>query len=347
MQLSERQQKTVAVAITILATLVILSTVLGLLWLMVGFLRAFSFIFLPIAVAGIGALVLQPYYDWLHVRLHLPAPLALAAVFLSALLPIGFFVGFFGGVILKEVTDFVTQIPIWWNSLGQLLEHYWPDMKQFFEVNPLGQKIRAALQMQGPRLADALEYFASSTLAAGAGMAHWTGAMLSWVVGPIYFAFFLIANRHDLAHLEEYLPFLKTETRNDVVFLAQEFLNILVAFFRGQLIIAFLQGLLFAIGFSLAGLKYGLALGIVLGFLNVIPYLGSLLGLSITLPLAYFQPGGGLSTLASVLVVFMVVQATEGYILTPKIMRNRTGLHPMAIIVAVFFWGSALGGSWV
>ncbi len=344
MELSERQLKTIAVAITILASLVILAAVLGLFWFMAKFLRAFSLVFLPIAVAGIGALVFQPYYDWLRARLRLPAPLALAALFLSLLLPIGLFVGFFGVVLLKQVTGFVTQLPAWWDLLGQQLEQHWPDMKQFFEVNPLGQRIRAAIRARGPRLAEALEYFVSSTLAAGAGVAKWTAAMLSWMVTPVYFAFFVIAKRNDLAHLREYLPFLKTETRHDVVNLAQEFLNIIVAFFRGQLIIAFLQGLLFAIGFGLVGLKYGLALGFVLGFLNVVPYLGSLLGLSITLPLAYFQDGGGLLTLATVMAVFAVVQAIEGYVLTPKIMGNRTGLHPMAIMVAVFFWGSALGG---
>ena len=63
-----------------------------------------------------------------------------------------------------------------------------------------------------------------------------------------------------------------------------------------------------------------------------------------TLPLAWFQAGGGLGTLVGVLVVFAIVQLIEGYVLTPKIMGDRTGLHPVAIIVAVFFWGSALQG---
>ena len=92
------------------------------------------------------------------------------------------------------------------------------------------------------------------------------------------------------------------------------------------------------------GLKFGLVLGFLLGFLNVIPYLGSMVGLSITLPLSYFQPEGGLSTLIGVIIVLLIVQMVEGYILTPKIMGDRTGLHPMAIIFAVFFWGAALGG---
>ena len=83
---------------------------------------------------------------------------------------------------------------------------------------------------------------------------------------------------------------------------------------------------------------------LVLGFLNIIPYLGSIVGLSVALPLAFLQEGGGVLVVVWVLLVFSVVQAIEGYVLTPRIMGDRTGLHPMAIIVAVFFWGSALSG---
>ena len=168
--------------------------------------------------------------------------------------------------------------------------------------------------------------------------------MLSWAVMPVYLVFFLIGGGVSVNKLDDYLPFLKPDTRKDVIFLVKEFVNILVAFFRGQLLIAFLQGLLFAVGFSLVGLKFGFVLGLLLGLLNIIPYLGSMVGLGITLPLAFFQQGGGWATLVGVIVVFVVVQMIEGYVLTPKIMGDRTGLHPMAIIVAVFFWGSALSG---
>ena len=139
-------------------------------------------------------------------------------------------------------------------------------------------------------------------------------------------------------------PFLKPGTRDDVSYLLHEFVDIIVAFFRGQLIIAFLQGLLFAAGFSLVGLRYGFVIGLLLGFLNVIPYLGSMIGLAIAIPLALFQADGGWTTCLLVLVVFAVVQQIEGWFLTPKIMGDRTGLHFMAIIVAIFFWGTALGG---
>ena len=75
-----------------------------------------------------------------------------------------------------------------------------------------------------------------------------------------------------------------------------------------------------------------------------IPYLGSIIGLAIAIPLALAQPDGDLTLIGLTLVVFIVVQQIEGWYLTPKIMGNRTGLHFMAIIVAIFFWGTALGG---
>ena len=103
-------------------------------------------------------------------------------------------------------------------------------------------------------------------------------------------------------------------------------------------------GILYAIGFSIVGLKYGFVLGLMLGFLNIVPYLGAMIGLATTIPLAYFQPGGGLGLVVAVLAVISVVQLIESYLLTPRIMGDRTGLHPLTIIVAIFFWGSALGG---
>lgn len=342
MQLSDRQQQTITSALTIMAGLVIVAAVLGLFWVLAVFVGTFSHVLLPLAVAGIAALVFQPYYDWLRTRL--PMPFAVATLFLSVLIPIGLFVGFFGVVIVRELMGLVAEIPAWWDRLLQFCEANWPEVKNFFADHPLGRKLAEALKGSGPMVAGALEYFASTSVAAGTSVAGWTGALLSWAVAPVYFVFFLIMKRKEVSQLEDYLPFLKPDTRQDVVFLSREFVNIVVAFFRGQFIIAFLQGVLLAIGFSVVGLKYGLVLGFLLGFLNVIPYLGSMVGLTITLPLAYFQEEGGLPTLIGVIVVLLIVQMIEGYVLTPKVMGDRTGLHPMAIIFAVFFWGSALGG---
>jgi len=201
-----------------------------------------------------------------------------------------------------------------------------------------------AAKGQGDLFVQILQYMGRHAVSAGAGVLSGIGILLGWAVAPIYFAFFLMSDTSRIGELERYIPFLKAETRKDLLYLFEEFLNIIVAFFRGQLIIAFLQGLLFAIGFTLVGLKYGFVIGLTLGFLNIVPYLGNIIGLGTALPLAFFQDGGGLVRVLAVLVVFAAVQTIEGYFLTPKIMGDRTGLHPVVIIMAIFFWGSALNG---
>jgi predicted PurR-regulated permease PerM len=128
------------------------------------------------------------------------------------------------------------------------------------------------------------------------------------------------------------------------VFLIREFVTIMESFFRGQILIGLIMGALLAVGYTVVGLKFGLFVGLALGVLNIVPYLGTILGLGVALPLAFFQPGGGWAMVGLVLLVKVIVQCIEGWFLTPKIMGDRTGLHPVTIIVAVFFWGTAFGG---
>jgi predicted PurR-regulated permease PerM len=340
---TERQANAVVVAVTILATLIIILAFGSLLWLIAVFLRTFSSVFLPLAVGAVIALVFRPYYMWLNEEVRLPAPIALAIVFLSILLPVGAFFWFFGALMLAQLSDLTAKFPEWWNNFADFVRDRWPKVVEFMETNPLGQRIRGVLMSHQEVLFKSFQTAGETAFSVGAVFLHGIGTVLSWVVLPVYFGFFLTRETRKV-DTESLLPFLKPETRSDVVYLIKEFVNIIVAFFRGQLIIAFLQGVLFAVGFSLAGLRYGFVIGLGLGFLNIIPYLGSIVGLSIALPVAYFQEGGGWDTLLWVLGVFAVVQLIEGYVLTPKIMGNRTGLHFMAIIVAVFFWGVALGG---
>ena len=342
LSLTDRQAKTVAAAITILSVVVILVAVGAFFWLVSWFLRSFSVVFLPLALGGIAALVCRPYYGWLSQRLLLPGAVALVAILLSVLVPVGAFLWFFGAIAVEQLVGLVEQLPYWWAQFQIFVKERWPRVVGFMENNPWGQRIREALEGQEENVLEGLQIFGQGAITAGRGLVRGVGALFGWAVLPVYFAFFLMTpTRFDAAQL---LPFLKEETRKDVVYLINEFVDIVVAFFRGQLLIAFLQGLLFALGFSLVGLKYGFVLGLMLGLLNVVPYLGSIIGLSITLPLSLFQPGGGTQTLLGVAVVYVVVQLIEGYVLTPRIMRDRTGLPAIAIIIAIFFWGTAFGG---
>jgi predicted PurR-regulated permease PerM len=342
LELTERQRATVAAALTTLAAFVLLVAVASILWAIGTFVARFSNVFLPLGVAAVLALVVRPYYVWLAARM--PRALALILVFLSFLIPIGGFLWFFGALVADQAAGLFKSAPELWERFLVWLEEHWPWGAEVLRGREIGTRLRSAVEGQQDRLVAGLQTGFDVVLVIVRRVGSMIGVILSWAVLPVYFAFFLMSDPRGMLRPDSLLPFLKKHTRDNVIYLVNEFVEILVAFFRGQLIVAFLQGCLFAVGFSVVGLRYGLVLGLVLGFLNIIPYLGSIVGLGVAIPLGFFQEGGGGLLVVAVLVVFTVVQMIEGYVLTPKIMGDRTGLHPMAIIVAVFFWGSALNG---
>jgi predicted PurR-regulated permease PerM len=343
-ELSERQQSTVATAITILAAVVIVGAVGLICWAVGAFVDRFANVFLPLAVAAVAALVFKPFYEWVRVRLKLNRVLSLVVVFLAVAIPVAGLLYFFGSLLVEQITEMVRAVPGWWRSANEWFKANAPTVSAFLRDNPYAREITAGVGGQRAELVSGLGLVGRHALSAGAGIVTWVVGLAGWLVFPIYFSFFLMSDTRQPSEIERLLPFLKPETRRDVGYLVGEFVSILVAFFRGQLIIASIQGVLFAVGFTIVGLKYGAVLGITLGFLNVVPYLGNIIGLASALPIAFFQDGGGIGRVAAVLVVVGLVQAIEAYLLTPRIMGDRTGLHPLVIIVAIFFWGSALGG---
>lgn len=342
--LSDKQRKAVAAAVTLLSVVIVLGAVLGLFWIVVRFFAGFDHVFLPLAVAGVLALVIRPYYDWLRNKAKLPTALALGVLFASLLVPVAGMLYLFGSLIAHQITELIDEIPRLWDRVTAYLEARKPQLQELFEKHPIGEKTRESLQSSVGPLVQFLGGAVRGLITGSASLVSGAVSLFGWAVMPVYLAFFLLLPKVQQDKVSDNLPFLKPETRNDAVFLIREFVNLVVVFFRGQLLIALIQGMLFAVGFSIVGLQYGAAIGLILGFLNIIPYLGSMIGLGVALPLAYFQEGGGTVLLMLVFAVFTVVQLIEGYLLTPKIMGDRTGLHPMVIIVAIFFWGSALDG---
>lgn len=309
------------------------------------FVVHFSSVIWPIAVAGILALILRPVvvvFERFFRGRRLAAVILLYGlvllVFAALLLAVA-------PAVISQVVDFVAYLPtLWQKTLAWGDRHFpeWLAVARRYLENPTIKNAADSLAQQAQ---DLLGQLAPSLKQAGAGLFGFFALVASLAIIPVYLFFFLLSAASDPAKkLEANLTFLRPAHRDDLVYLVREFLGILVAFFRGQLLIGLIMGVLLAIGFSLAGLRFGLALGLLVGLLNIIPYLGSILGLSVALPLALLQPNGGLVLVAIVLGVFVVVQSIESWFLTPRIMGEQTGLHPVAIIFAVFFWGHAFGG---
>jgi predicted PurR-regulated permease PerM len=337
---SSRQQKIISSAVTGLALLTLAALVLFLFRSVLRFLSDFSSVLLPLAAAGILSLLLRPFYQMLREKWKISSLLAVLLIFTLMLLPLVVVLGVFGGVLVSQINEVFQSLPELIAGFMSWLETHAPAVDAAMES--MGGKDRLQAWMQGR--SEALLSLAGGGARGILQVLGLVAGVFSWVVMPVYLFFLLIAPPFRYEKLEEFLPFLKERHRDDLIFLVQQFVDIVVVFFRGQLVIAFAQGMMMAIGFSLCGLSYGFLLGLLFGMLNLVPYLGNLVGLSITLPLAFFQPGGGLGLMIAVIVVLMVTQLVEGYVLTPKIMGESTGLHPMAVIFAMFFWGKAMGG---
>ncbi len=340
---TDRQKSIMFAALTTVSLVVMVGIVIWLCTMLLAFFIRFSGVFLPLAVAGIIATLVKPYYAWLEKRLHSPV-LALLAVLFSLILPLGAIAFYFGAMIISQITSFINDLPIYAERIQVALQEKLPVLKAFIAKYDLKDKLAAFLEGRVDVLTSSAAMLGQGVVSTGVMVFQTVTGMLGWLILPVYVVFMLRAPSVQPADLEKHLPFLKPETRRNVIYLVTEFAGIMVAFFRGQLVVALCQGLLFAVGFSIVGIPHGAVLGLLLGFLNIVPYLGNIIGLAVVIPLAWFSQDGGASMLAGVGVVFVIVQCIEGYFLTPRIMGKTTGLHPMTIIVAILFWGSALNG---
>lgn len=118
--------------------------------------------------------------------------------------------------------------------------------------------------------------------------------------------------------------------------------KVLGAFFRGQLMVMLALGLIYSIGLSLVGVELGVLIGMGAGLLSIVPYLGSIVGVLVAAGAAIFQFQDAFHLLM-VLLVFGVGQTAEGMYLTPKLVGDQIGLHPVTVIFAVLAGGQLFG----
>lgn len=117
----------------------------------------------------------------------------------------------------------------------------------------------------------------------------------------------------------------------------------LAGFIRGQLLVAFFLGLGYAIALTIAGLNYGFLIGVIAGILSIIPLVGSTIGLLTSVIVAYIQTGGEWGYVAIIGGIFIVGQIIEGNILSPKLLGDNVGMHPLWVMFALLAGGSLFG----
>ena len=342
--LSPLQRRLIVSALVLIAVVVIVAVLFGVFLLLRAFVGLFSGVLWPLAVAGIAAMIFRPAVLLFERRLGCGRVLSIVLLYTLVAVVLGGLIALVVPTLFEQALTFAQKAPRLWDNLRTAFTESFPKVQTFL-IERLGEaRVDSYIEALNAEVAKVLGLLVPATQ----GIVGSVNTCLSLATGlaiiPVYLFYFLESDRDPSLLLKQQLNFVRDEWREDLIFLLREFAGSMEAFFRGQILIGLIMGALLGTGFSVAGVNFGLGLGMFIGVLNVIPYFGTILGLAMVLPIAYFQPSGGAVLAAVALAVFVGVQMLEGYVLTPRIMGKQTGLHPLTIIIAIFFWGVALNG---
>lgn len=337
---TEKQGRILWISLTALGVGILLALLGVLLWGFGWLLQQLSSVLLPLAIAGIIAYLLDPVVDFLE-RKKMRRTGAILLVFFLGVLLVLIFLALVVPRLVIEIRDLIEQVPAYSASLHEKI-------KIWLESQPLAAKAKAAWASDlGETVKDwvakVVPIISAWLFVQITRVASWAGLLVGLALIPVY-AFYLLLEKTGIQRSwTDYLPIHESRIKHEVVFVITAINDYLILFFRGQVLVAFCDGALYTIGFLSIGLNYAFLLGGIAGLLSVVPFLGFVISLVPALVLAAVQRGDWLHP-AMVLGVFGLVQLLEGLVISPKIMGERVGLHPLTIIIAVMVGTTLMGG---
>ena len=345
-------------ALTGLALATVIALVVGGVWGLSRLLDVLSPVLWPLAIAAVLACLLSPLVDFFE-RRKTPRVRAIILVFVLAFAVVAGVLASVIPQVVIETQQLAKKVPEYSQRLQnriqgfiaqppEFLRRFWPappagDASDTGAANPPGTPGAPNLANATDWLTVNLPLMGSWLLGQLAKVASGFGMLAGLVLIPVYTFYFLLEKRGIEGHWREYLPVRDSSAKEEIVFVIESISQYLVAFFRGQVLVAMCDAVLYTIGFLVVGVNYAFLLGFVAVFLTMIPFLGAIVICLTALTLAFVQYGDWAHPLM-VLGVFAVVQSLEGLFISPKIMGNRVGLHPLVIIIAVMTGTTVLGG---
>jgi predicted PurR-regulated permease PerM len=293
-------------------------------------------IFTPFLAAFILAYALRPVASWLE-GLHIPRALAATLTIVFGLSLITGLFMLLANLLGHEIPLIKTKLPIWVQNTQAWLEPTLAKYQMQFDWVALRetvtQKVTAHLSMN----ADALVSSTLETiLLSGSSVVN---GFVNLIL--IFFVLFylLIDWNHFFKLLEGFIPPRYKDTARHLCMHTD---GLLSQYLRGQILVILVMATFYSIGLSLVGMDGAIALGVFTGLMIIIPYIGITLGLSIGILSAILQFGFG-PELIWVLAIFGIGQALEGFFLTPRLVGERIGLHPVAVLFALIIFGKLFG----
>lgn len=209
------------------------------------------------------------------------------------------------------------------------------------------QRIQDWVQKQLPNLERQLPYISEKIWAllkqSIGGFLGVTGFLFSLILVPIYLFFLLKESPAIERRWREYLPLRNSPLKDEVAAVLSQINNYIIAYFRGQLLVCLIDGILIGAALYAFGLNFAPLIGLLVVVLTMIPYIGIIVCWVPAVLIAAAQWGDWTHPLI-VTAIFVIVQNLEAIFIAPRIVGNSVGLHPMTVIVSIFVWGLLIGG---
>lgn len=292
----------------------------------------------PFLLAALIAYLADPIVEKLSKdgKYKIPRVLSVVIVFVFLALIFLLFLLFLIPTLNKQVTEFIYAIPqgIAWiqNALIPKLQSLTGIPFESYDFKTVQDK----LIQHWSKASDLLTTVSSWLLHSGMTIVHWGINLFLTVV----VTFYLLRDWHVcLTNAQKVIPL---SYRDKVVNLCRKADEVMGSFLKGQLTVMVCLGIIYSVGLSIVGIKFSVLLGLGAGLLSIVPYLGSIAGIVATLIVALTQ-ATDIWLFVWVAVVFGIGQMAEGMVLTPLLVGDKLGLHPIVVIFAVLAGGQLFG----
>lgn len=283
---------------------------------------------IPLAFGGFFAMLFTPMENWLKDR-NIPKGGAIAICLITLLLVIGAFFG-----LIAWQGHSLTQD---WPKIQKELNKT-ADNVEDWAINNIGIVNQERIKMIKERLASQKAQYMRWVQSY---LGSFLNTLLHSLLAIVYMVFLMITNERLYRFVVKVSPEGKKDTARSIMDAARDIVS---SFFLGRLILVGIQGILYAIGFSIFGLKYAIPIGFLAGILTFIPYIGNILGGLIAL-LIGLATGGGSTVILGIMGTMTIVQLLENYVLTPWIVGSEVSLNPFFTFICVIafslIWGVA------
>lgn len=353
------QRKVWYAALTALALVSLVGVATGVLFLVVEAAAFLQPLLIPVVAAVVLTYLLGPVVDK-FCDLGLGRTWAVVALFL--LIGLGFTgIGLWVGPVLWQQTSQFGQTLPEQASRGQelmlaTLEWVRGLQQKLQPVSVLGEErtirdelwawaagyienLIAWLQQRLPEILAAVGGFLQRSVGGFLGVA---GVAVSLFLVPLFLFFFLKDSAKFAQEWRQYIPLPESPLRNEVASLLEEINNYLVRYFRGQFTVSLIDGVLIGSALFIMGLNFALLIGLAVGILALIPYVGLTICWVPAVLIAVAQFGDWTHPLI-VTLIFVAMSNIESFFIAPRVVGDSVSLHPLTVILSVLIWSLVLG----